>query len=67
MADLQLEGCADGEMEGSGGFAVVAGEGVAVFESDGADGEVEANPESGGDFDVGIEEAGGIGREGSGI
>ena len=54
-------------MEGSGGFVVITGEGVAVFETDGADGEVEADSESGGNFDVSIEEAIWVGREGSSI
>ena len=35
---LLLESGADGEVEGAGGFARVAGEIVAVFETGGADG-----------------------------
>ena len=40
---------ADGEMEGAGRFAGVAGEVVAVFEADRSDRQVEAEAEAGGD------------------
>ena len=54
----RLESGADGEVEGSAGFAVVAGEGAAVFEADGADGEVDADSEAGGEFKIVIEGSG---------
>ncbi len=43
IAQVHLESRADGEVEGASGFAAVTGEGAAVFESDGADGEIDAD------------------------
>ena len=54
-------------MEGAGGFAGVAAEGVTVFEADGADREVEAEAEAGGQFDLAAAEFGELGGEAAGF
>ncbi len=62
-----LEGAADGEVECAAGFAGIAGEAVAVFEADGADGEFEPEAEADGHFEVGCAEFVVVSGEGTGI
>ena len=67
LSEFALESASNGEVEGAGVISFVLGEGVAVFEADGADGEVDAEAEADGDLDVSIEKFIGAFGEGSGI
>ena len=63
----ELEGSSDGEVEGSGGVSRCGVEGASVFEANWADGEVNAEPESEGQFGVEIRQGGCCFLEGSGV